>query len=365
MTAVRPRRQAAEPSLHSAFAGRKVIITGGLGFIGSTLAHRLVGLGATVLVVDSLIPEYGGNLFNLRGIESRVTVNIADVRDVYSLRHLVRGQDYLFNLAGQTSHLDSMSDPYTDLEINCRAQLSILETCRKHNARVKIVYASTRQVYGVPDYLPVDERHLVRPVDVNGINKAAGEWYHIVYNNVYGIRACALRLTNTYGPRMRVRDARQTFLGWWIRQLIEGQPIQVYGDGAQRRDFAYVGDVVEACLIAATHEACNGRIFNVGGDSPVSLKDLARLLVDIYGRGSYRVVPFPPDRKAIDIGDYYADDRLFRTHFPWRHTTSLRQGLTKTLAYYEAYGPAYYWNGEEGSAGPRPHARRRLAASSR
>ena len=200
------------------FAGKHALITGGLGFIGSNLAQRLVDLGAEVMLVDSLIPEYGGNLFNVRHIADRVRVNISDVRDEHSMRYLVQGQDYLFNLAGQTSHLDSMNDPFTDLEINCRAQLSILEACRKYNPAVKIVFASTRQIYGKPDYLPVDEGHLLRPVDVNGINKMAGEWYHILYNNVYGIRACALRLTNTYGPRMRVKDARQTFIGVWISE---------------------------------------------------------------------------------------------------------------------------------------------------
>src|SRR5437660_10214188 len=234
-----------------AFTGRKVLITGGLGFIGSNLARRLVDLGARVTLVDSLIPEYGGDLFNIAGLEDHVQVNISDVRDEHSMRYLVQGQDYLFNLAGQTSHMDSMSDPYTDLEINCRAQLSILEACRQWNPDIKVVFASTRQIYGKPEYLPVDERHLVQPVDVNGINKMSGEWYHILYNNVYGVRASALRLTNTYGPRMRVKDARQTFLGIWVRRLIEGKPIQIFGDGKQRRDFNFVTDVVEALLRAA------------------------------------------------------------------------------------------------------------------
>ncbi|MEW5717682.1 MAG: NAD-dependent epimerase/dehydratase family protein, partial [Chloroflexota bacterium] len=228
------------------------LITGGLGFVGSNLARRLVELGARVTLVDSLIPEYGGNLFNIAGIEDKVRVNIADVRDEYSMDYLVRGRDYLFNLAGQTSHLDSMQNPYTDLEINCRAQLAILEACRKHNPRVKIVFTSTRQMYGKPDYLPVDERHLVHPTDVNGINKMAGEWYHIIYNNVYGIRAVSLRMTNTYGPRMRVKDARQTFLGDWVRRLVDGVPIEVWGDGLQIRDFNYVDDTVDAILLAAT-----------------------------------------------------------------------------------------------------------------
>ncbi len=190
------------------FSNRRVMITGGLGFIGSNLALRLADLNAHVLLVDSLIPEYGGNLFNVSEFKDRVHINIADVRDEHSMLHLVQDQDFLFNLAGQTSHLDSMTNPYTDLDINARSQLFILEACRKNNAAVKIVFASTRQIYGVPDYLPVDEKHQLHPTDLNGVNKMAGEWYHLLYNKVYGIRTCVLRLTNTYGPRMRIKDAR-------------------------------------------------------------------------------------------------------------------------------------------------------------
>ncbi|MFQ3631986.1 NAD-dependent epimerase/dehydratase family protein [Roseiflexus sp.] len=325
-----------------AYSGARVLITGGMGFIGSTLAHRLVELEAQVTLVDSLIPIYGGNQRNIAGIEHRVRVNIADVRDEYSMNYLVQGQDYLFNLAGQTSHLDSMTDPYTDLEINCRAQLSILEACRKHNPHLKLVYASTRQIYGKPDYLPVDERHLLHPVDVNGVNKMAGEWYHILYNNVYGIRACALRLTNTYGPRMRVKDARQTFLGIWIKLLIDEEPIQVFGDGSQIRDFNYVDDVVEAMLMAGASPAADGSILNLGSDETINLRDLAALLVEINGGGSFEVVPFPPDRKVIDIGDYYADYRLIQGRLGWRPKVSLREGLRRTLEFYRRERE-YYW----------------------
>ena len=296
--------------------------------------------GAHITLVDSLIPEYGGNLFNIAGIEDRVRVNISDVRDEHSMSYLVRGQDYLFNLAGQTSHLDSMTDPFTDLEINCRAQLSILEACRKHNPGIKVVFASTRQIYGRPDYLPVDEGHLLRPVDVNGINKMAGEWYHILYNNVYGIRTCALRLTNTYGPRMRVKDARQTFLGVWVRLAVEGQPFDVWG-GEQLRDFSFVDDVVEALMLAAADPAADGQVLNVGGDPPVSLETLARLLVEVNGGGEYRIKSFPPDRKRIDIGDYYADDRRIRATLGWRPQVSLAEGLTRTLAFYREHLASY------------------------
>lgn len=323
------------------FAGKRVLITGGLGFIGANLAIRLVDLDAEVTAVDSLIPQYGGNLFNVEPIKDRIRINISDVRDEYSMAYLVQGQDYLFNLAGQTSHLDSMSDPYTDLEINCRAQLSILEACRKHNPTVKIVFASTRQIYGKPEYLPVDERHPLHPVDVNGINKMAGEWYHILYNNVYGLRATSLRLTNTYGPRMRIKDARQTFLGIWIRRLIEGKPIDVFGDGEQLRDFNYVDDVVDALLLAAEREAANGCVFNLGAGDWLSLKALAALLVELNGAGEYRLIPFPEDRKAIDIGDYYSDFRRVERTLGWSPKVPLKTGLERTLAYYHQHWRQY------------------------
>jgi len=317
----------------STFADKKVLITGGLGFIGSNLARRLLKLGAKVLLVDSLIPEYGGNLFNINGIENQVKINISDVRDQYSMRYLVQGQDYLFNLAGQTSHLDSMHDPYTDLEINCRSQLSILEACRNYNPDIKLVFASTRQLYGKPDYLPVDENHLLRPVDVNGINKMAGEWYHILYNNVYGIRSCALRLTNTYGPRMRVKDARQTFLGIWVRLVVEEKPFEVWG-GEQLRDFTYVEDAVDAMLMAAVQPAAEGQIFNLGGDRIISLRETAELLIKVNNGGEFQIREFPAERKRIDIGDYYTDYSKIKSSLGWTPKTSLEEGLTQTLEFY-------------------------------
>lgn len=318
------------------FISKNILITGGLGFIGSNLTRRLVEMGTNVTLVDSLIPEYGGNRFNISGIENQVHINISDVRDTHSMKYLVQKQDYLFNLAGQTSHLDSMQDPYTDLEINCRAQLSILETCRQCNPDIKIIFASTRQIYGKPDYLPVDEKHLLRPTDVNGINKMAGEWYHILYNNVYGIRSCALRLTNTYGPCMRVKDARQTFLGIWIRLLLENKPFEVWG-GEQLRDFTYVDDAVDALLMAATKEEANGRVYNLGGCEVISLQELAELLIKVNGSGEFQVRNFPDDRKRIDIGDYYADDKLILSELGWSPKVDLKEGLTRSLNYYRQH----------------------------
>ncbi|HLJ96171.1 MAG TPA: NAD-dependent epimerase/dehydratase family protein [Gemmataceae bacterium] len=322
------------------FSRQRILITGGLGFIGSALARRLVELGARVTVADSLVPEYGGNLFNIAGLEEKLQVNISDVRDEHSMRYLVQGQDFLFNLAGQTSHADSMQNPYTDLDINCRAQLSILEACRKYNPRIKVVYASTRQIYGKPKYLPVDENHLLGPVDVNGVNKIAGEEYHILYNNVYDVRACALRLTNTIGPRMRVKDARQTFVGIWIRLLVEGQPFEVW-EGHQLRDFTYVDDAVDAFLLAAANEASNGQVFNLGGDCVISLKDLADLLVQINGGGRYVTRSFPTDRRRIDIGDYYANFDRIRSTLGWEPKVPLREALTRTLDFYREHLPHY------------------------
>ena len=294
-------------SYDTLFKDRAVLISGGCGFIGSMLARRLVGHGARVTIIDSLIPSYGGNLANIADIRDRVWLNISDVRDPYAIEQLIRGQDYLFNLAGQTSHLDSMSDPFTDLNINATAQLSILEAARRVSPKIRIVFASTRQLYGKPKYLPVDEDHPVLPVDINGIHKLAGEYYHLLYHRVYGIPSSCLRLTNTYGPGMRVRDARQTFLGIWIKLLLSGQAIKVFGDGAQLRDFNYVDDVVDALLRAATRDEAVGQVMNLGSDEVICLKDLAALMVAVNGGGEWELVPFPPDRKAIDIGDYYGN----------------------------------------------------------
>jgi UDP-glucose 4-epimerase len=323
------------------YRGRRVMITGGLGFIGSNIARRLVECGSDVLLMDSLIPDSGANFFNIDGIADKVRVNIADVRQESTMNHLVRDREVIFNLAGQVSHIDSMKDPYTDLEINCRSQLSILEACRKFNPAVKVVFAGTRQVYGKPDSLPVTENHLVRPVDVNGINKAAGENYHLLYNNVFNVRACSLRLTNVYGPRQLIKHNRQGFIGWFIRLALEGREIQIFGDGTQMRDFVYVDDAADAFLRAGASEACNGQIFNVGGSEPISHKELVALLIDVAGTGSVRHVPWPAEKKAIDIGSFYADSSRFRGAVGWEPRVSLRAGFANTLEYYRAHAGAY------------------------
>ena len=314
---------------------KNILITGGLGFIGSNLVRRLAECGNSVTVVDSLIPEYGGNLRNLHDLRDKITINLSDIRDEFSLREILRGKDYLFNLAGQTSHLDSMENPFVDLDINAKAQLSILEACRKNNPDIRIVFASTRQIYGKPNYLPVDEKHPRHPVDVNGINKIAGEQYHLLYQEVYGIASSVLRLTNTYGPRMRIKDARQTFLGIWIRNLLEGKPIQVFGDGKQRRDYNYVEDVLDALLIAAIQNNAVGKVYNLGAPDPLSLEDTAKIMCKVIKGSDYLMIPFPEDRKAIDVGDFICDYSAFRDQFGWEPKVSFEDGIQRSLEYFQ------------------------------
>lgn len=315
------------------FKSKKVLITGGLGFIGSNLARTLVNAGADVTLIDSLIPSYGGSLYNIGDIKTKVNVFKADIREEKKLPRFIKGQDFLFNLAGQTSHWDSMTDPAADLDINCRAQLSLLEACKKHNPKIRIVFASTRQIYGRPDALPVKETHPLRPVDINGINKVAGESFHLLYAKIHGMSTCALRLTNTIGPGMRIKDARQTFVGVWIRDILKGKRFEVWG-GDQKRDFTYIDDAVEAFLLAATYAEAKGAVYNLGGPSVTTLRELAETLVEINGTGGFQIRQFPKERAKIDIGDYYADYSLIKRKLGWRPKTDLRSALKQTLEYY-------------------------------
>jgi UDP-glucose 4-epimerase len=325
------------------YAGARVVITGGLGFLGSHLAARLVELGADVTIIDSLIPEYGGNPYNIREIADRVHVNYSDIRDPWSIRHLVRGQDFIFNLAGQVSHIDSMEDPETDLDINCKSQLSLLEACRENNPQARIVFAASRQQYGRPKFLPVTEEHPLIPVDVNGINLVAGESYHLLYNDVYGLRAVSLRMTNSYGPHLLMKHGRQGFIAVFIRLAIEGKPIKVYGDGSQLRDFTYVSDAVEAFLAAGVKEDAYGQALNVGGLEPVPLLEVARLCQEIAGAGgSVETVPWPPGRGKIDIGSIHIDHTRLTELTGWEPAVGLAEGLERTISFYREHGD-HYW----------------------
>lgn len=323
-------------TISNLYLDQNVLVTGGAGFIGSNLSRKLVDLGANVTVVDSLIPDYGGNIFNLQGYEKKLSLNIADIRDPYSMNYLVQGKNFLFNLAGQISHTDSMKNPYIDLEINVTSQLSILEACRIYNPDIRIIFASTRQIYGIPQYLPVNEQHPIRPVDVNGINKHTAEQYFLLYNRIYNIAVTVLRLTNVFGPRMRIKDARQTFIGWWIRQIIEGQKMNIFGDGLQLRDFNFIDDVVDALLTVGTNHNAFGNTYNLGSN-PISLKDLAELMIKINGFGNYELKPFPPERKVIDIGSFHADYSKIKSELFWEPKTDLKTGLEETISYYRKY----------------------------
>lgn len=315
------------------FKDKKILVLGGMGFIGSNLAIRLIEDGAKVTLIDSMIPNHGGNLFNIKPIQKLCEVNFSDIRDAHSLRYLVQDQDIIFSLAGQVNHLDSMEDPFTDLDINCLSQINLLEVCRKFNPRVKIVYSSTRQIYGRPQYLPVDEKHPILPVDVNGINKVAGENYYSLYAKVHGMDCVSLRLTNTYGPRQYIRGTTQGFIGVFLRLALQRQKISLFGDGQQKRDFNYVDDVVKALLLAASAPEVSGGVYNLGHHNSYSLLYFVQLLQK-FCDFEYNIKPFPPERAKIDIGDYYSDYSLFKEKTGWEPTVDLEEGLSKTIAYF-------------------------------
>lgn len=323
------------------YKGKNVLVTGGLGFIGSTLSIKLVKLGARVTIIDSLVSEYGGNLFNIHPFEDKISINISDVRDRYSINYLVRGQDILFNLAGTLSHVDSMADPYTDLEINVTSQVSILEACRNFNPKIKIIYAGTRNQYGKAQYLPVDEKHPQDPTDVNGINCIAGESYHLLYNKIYGIKSCSLRLTNVFGPRHQMKHSRQGVLNWFLRQIIDGEEIKLFGTGEQIRDINYIDDVTDAFLLCGASDKVWGEVFNLGG-IPVSLKKFVEEAIKINKKGKFKIVEFPEDRKKIEIGDYIADYSKIEGVLGWKPKVSLAKGIEKTIKYYKKY-KKHYW----------------------
>lgn len=333
----------------SFYKNKNVLITGGLGFIGSNLAIALVNLGANVEIVDALIPAYGGNLFNIKPIEKKVKWEKGDIRDKKKVDSWVRDKNIIFNLAGTLSHIDSMTDPMTDLEINCRAQLSLLESVRKYNPKACIVFAGTRNQYGKAKYLPVDENHPQEPTDINGINNIAAEKYHLMYTSVYGIRTVSLRMTNTFGPRHQMRHARQGVLNWFIRKILDKEEIVLYGDGKQIRDVNYIDDVVDALLLAGKSKTGWGQAYNLGG-TPVSLADFVKKTIKVVGmlqnevRPRFELVyrPFPKDREKIEVGDYIASWKKINKAYGWRPKTSLEEGIKKTVEYYKKY-KKYYW----------------------
>ncbi|HKZ50607.1 MAG TPA: NAD-dependent epimerase/dehydratase family protein [Dehalococcoidia bacterium] len=329
--------------LLAGYRGRRTLITGGLGFIGSNLAHRLVELGGRVTIVDALVPDQGGNPYNVHEIADQILIRVADLRSEEVAREVVQGQEVIFNLAGQVSHVDSMENPRQDLESNILPHLSLLEACRRHNRQAVIVYAGTRGQYGRPQYLPVDESHPQRPLDINGVHKMAAEHYHFVYHHAYGLRICSLRLTNTYGPRMLMKHGRHGFISWFLRQAADDETIVVFGDGRQLRDFNYVDDVVGALLLAGASPAAEGQAFNLGSGQPVSVGQIAQMVVEACGRGRWDLVPYPEDRRPIEIGDYYADIKKASSILGWHPAVGLRQGLLETVRLFAAHRQ-HYWS---------------------
>ena len=324
------------------YRGEKVLVTGGLGFIGSNVAVRLVESGATVTIVDSMHPTCGANYFNIEPIKKDVEVIEGDCCNLELMSKLVRGKRFIFNLAGHVSHIESMQEPFEDLQMNAVAPLTVLEACRHENRDARIVYSGTRQAYGRPEALPVVETQLLKPVDVNGVSKMAGEWFHMVYHQAHGIHAVSLRLINTYGPRQLVKHPRQGFVGWFIKQAIEKEEIQVFGDGQQLRSFNFIDDVVDALLLAGSDDRLNGDYFNLAGVQPVSLEEFVKILLKAAGGGSYRIVPFPPEKKVIDIGSVYSSAAKFNAVTGWKARVRIDEGLPPTLEYYRR-NRAHYW----------------------
>ncbi len=320
---------------------KNILITGGCGFIGSNLAEHCVALDNNVTILDSMIPDYGGNTFNLQNIKNKVTINYSDLRDHHSLKYLVQNQDIIFNLAGQVSHIDSMIDPVTDLEINTKAQLNLLECCREYNPNVKIIFTSTRQIYGKPKIIPVNESHPINPTDINGINKYSAEKMHSLYHDVYNLKTVSLRLTNVYGPKQLIKHNKQGFTGIFIREALLGNTIKLFGDGLQKRDFNYVDDVVDALILAANNDKAIGNTYNLGYPKPYSLLDFVKIL-QTYCNVNYEIVPFPTEKKKIDIGDYQGDFSKINQDLLWTPKTSLDTGLKKTVSYFKSYFEHYY-----------------------
>lgn len=327
---------------HQEFQGKSVLVTGGMGFIGSNLAIELANQGARVTILDAMIPDYGGNEFNISPVSDRIRVNYCDIRDEMAVSYLVRGQDFIFHLAGQVCHLMSMSNPFPDIEMNITGTAVLMEACRKYNPNATVIYTGTRGQYGPSVSLPVNEEAPTNPKGIYEISNLTAEKIIKVYNDVHGIKSVLLRLTNIYGPRSQMRHSRFGVCNWFIRLAMDNDTIQVFGDGSILRDFCYVDDCVEAILRSAVTPAAYGEIFNVGSDIPVSFIQLVKNITKVVGKGRWEFAEFSPERKAQEPGDFYSDITKIRRITGWSPTTTLEEGLAKTVEYYTAYGDQYW-----------------------
>ena len=328
--------------MEQGFQGKKVLITGGMGFIGSNLAIALVTAGANVTITDAMIPDFGGNLFNIEPIHDRVTINFCDVRDVHVMNYLVRDQDFVFHLAGQVDHIMSLTDPFPDIDINIKGTAVLMEACKHYNPQVRVVYIGTRGQYGPAVSLPVSETAPTYPKGIYEVSRLTAEKITQIYHDIHGIRSIMLRLTNIYGPRAQMKHARYGVANWFVRLAIDNASIKVFGDGLLKRDFLYIDDCIQAMLMTTQCESAYGQIFNVGIDQPTTFKELAETLIRVAGSGTWEYAPFTPERAAQDPGDFYSDITKIRQIVGWKPTTALDDGLAMTIAYYRQY-KQYYW----------------------
>jgi UDP-glucose 4-epimerase len=332
----------ASPPLRQAFKDAQILITGGMGFVGSNLAIALVRLGAKVTIVDAMIPGYGGNLFNIEPIREQVVVNFCDIRDTHVMDYMVSGKDFVFHLAGQVDHILSLTDPYPDIDMNIKGTAVIMEACKRNNPDVRLIYTGTRGQYGLATSLPVDEEAPTRPRGIYEISNLAAEKIILVYHDVHGIRSILLRLTNIYGPRAQMRHSRYGVVNWFVRQALDNQTIQVFGDGQIKRDFLYVDDCVEAMLSCALSERAYGEVLNVGIDTPTNFVELAQTVVKVCGSGNWEFAPFSPEREAQEPGDFFSDISKIRRLVGWEPHTGLADGLTQTVNFYRQHA-RHYW----------------------
>jgi len=324
------------------YQGKSVLITGGLGFLGSNIAHTLVPYGAKVTLLDALLPLYGGNRFNLHGIEDRVELVIGDIRDETLMNKLVQGKDVIFNLAAQVSYIDSIHIPFEDLDINCRGHLVVLEACRRNNSAARIVFPSSRMVLGKLLQSPADEKHPTEPLSLYGVHKLAGEKYYLTYHRTYGLKTTILRIANPFGIRQQMKHNKYSLVGWFLRQAMEDRTIQIFGDGSQLRDYLYSDDAVEAFLRAAVSERAIGEIYNVGSGSSHPFYEMVQTVVDVVGQGRLEYVPWPQNYEKIETGGLEISIEKARRGLRWSPRFNLKEGIGKMYLFYKEFKP-YYW----------------------
>lgn len=326
----------------SVFFDKRVLITGGLGFVGSSLALRLLPLGARVTILDNLTPNQGGNEFNIETIKDEITINYADIRDQLAVEQLVKNQDYVFHLARQTDHILSLTDPYPDIDVNVRGTAILLEALKKFNRSAKLIYVGTRGQYGSQVTLPVNEDAPTNPRGIYEITNLTAEKMVSVYHQVHGVASIMLRLTNVYGPRSQMKHDHYGVVNWFIRLAMEGKTIPIYGDGALKRDFLYISDAIDAILAVSEHPGCYGEIINIGNNKAETFLELVKLLIKVAKNGSWEFTPFTADRSAQEPGHFLSDITKIQKLTGWKPTIDLENGLAETISFYNRWKSKYF-----------------------